>query len=542
MPFSVLRIVALIAGLTFVSVTAELDAQCTLTCSATVPASASAGSDVLFAATASPCNCAAVPTYSWTFGDGGSSSEQDPVHSYANPGTYNWQLTTDADGTVCTKSGSIQATSGGSVVPTAGTYVGTLDSGGAFSLTVNASAQVTNWSIAYTCPYSAGTISSSSACSIVNGSFTCGVFSCAPYATLSGVSGTFTSPTTVSGTASVRSQPTPFVSCCIRTPTYTATLSPAPLTASAGADVTSGPSPLTVNFTGGASGGTPPYTFAWNFGDCSPEDAQQNPQHAFAAGIYYAVLTVTDSASGSATAPIRINSIPPFSISTSSPLPDGNEGVPYSQTLAVSGGSAPYAWTVASGSLPPDLSLSTDGTISGTPSTGGIYGFNVGVQENGGLTANKDFSLTIHSPPPTVSSVAPAVGSIVGGLEVTVSGSNFRSGMTASFGATAGNNPTVVSPSSLTVETPAASAGTVDVVVRNPDAQTATLPAGFTYVHFDANADGGVTVADLLAVIDQIFASGTAPGLADATNDGNVDVNDVFYLVNYFFASGPAPY
>jgi len=27
-------------------------------------------------------------TYSWTFGDGGSSTEQNPIHTYANPGTY----------------------------------------------------------------------------------------------------------------------------------------------------------------------------------------------------------------------------------------------------------------------------------------------------------------------------------------------------------------------------------------------------------------------------------------------------------------------
>jgi hypothetical protein len=39
----------------------------------------------------------------------------------------------------------------------------------------------------------------------------------------------------------------------------------------------------------------------------------------------------------------------------------------YSATLAAAGGTAPYAWSVVSGKLPPGLSLSGGGAISGTP-------------------------------------------------------------------------------------------------------------------------------------------------------------------------------
>ena len=59
-----------------------------------------------------------------------------------------------------------------------------------------------------------------------------------------------------------------------------------------------------------------------------------------------------------------------LSIVTSS-LPNGTIGVPYSQTLVASGGTAPYNWTTASGTLPSGLSLSSIGIISGTPTAAG---------------------------------------------------------------------------------------------------------------------------------------------------------------------------
>ncbi|TVR63748.1 MAG: hypothetical protein EA422_08630, partial [Gemmatimonadales bacterium] len=46
---------------------------------------------------------------------------------------------------------------------------------------------------------------------------------------------------------------------------------------------------------------------------------------------------------------------------TTSSLPDGTVDESYSATLQASGGEAPYRWTLASGSLPVGLSLSTGG-------------------------------------------------------------------------------------------------------------------------------------------------------------------------------------
>jgi PKD repeat protein len=76
----------------------------------------------------------------------------------------------------------------------------------------------------------------------------------------------------------------------------------APLAVTAAADKTSGSAPLTVVFTATLSGGTPPYTFDWSFGDGTPVGHVQNPAHTYAAnGSYPVSLTVHDGAGSTAT-------------------------------------------------------------------------------------------------------------------------------------------------------------------------------------------------------------------------------------------------
>ena len=62
----------------------------------------------------------------------------------------------------------------------------------------------------------------------------------------------------------------------------------------------------------------------------------------------------------------------PITITTST-LTEGTVNSGYNATLAATGGSGTYTWSVASGSsLPAGLSLSAAGVISGTPTTAGL--------------------------------------------------------------------------------------------------------------------------------------------------------------------------
>ncbi|MFL6246570.1 MAG: FG-GAP-like repeat-containing protein [Thermoanaerobaculia bacterium] len=268
-------------------------ATCTVSCTATVPSTASVGASVPFQSTATPCNCSGGTSYHWTFGDGADSTAANPSHSYGAAGTYNWQLTVTSESTNCVKSGSITI---GSITPPAGTYSGTTSLGQPFSITVNGSSQITGWMIGFSglCG-GTGSVSVTTTCAVTNGSFSCGSANCIPFSTQTSISGTFTSLYNVSGSATLKAMPGTST-CCTQTPTYTASRSPGPLTATASSDVTSGTEPLLVNFTGSATGGTAPYSYHWDFGDCTTSSSQ-NPSHSYTTGNWGAVLTVTDSTS-----------------------------------------------------------------------------------------------------------------------------------------------------------------------------------------------------------------------------------------------------
>lgn len=84
-----------------------------------------------------------------------------------------------------------------------------------------------------------------------------------------------------------------------------------------------------------------------------------------------------------------------LSISTTS-LPSGTVGQPYAATLTATGGVAPYAWSLASGSsLPAGLSLSSSGQITGTPTVANAYAFSVTVTDAQGSTATAPLSMMV---------------------------------------------------------------------------------------------------------------------------------------------------
>ena len=116
------------------------------------------------------------------------------------------------------------------------------------------------------------------------------------------------------------------------------------------------------------------------------------------AGTSSFTVKVTDSGGGTATANLSITIIlAPTSVSTTS-LPDGEIGFAYSRSLAATGGTSPYSWSLSSGALPNGLSLvSFSGVISGTPTGIGTWNFMVKVTDSAGGIAMKNLSITISS-------------------------------------------------------------------------------------------------------------------------------------------------
>ncbi len=101
----------------------------------------------------------------------------------------------------------------------------------------------------------------------------------------------------------------------------------------------------------------------------------------------------------------------------------------------------------------------------------------------------------IYDPPPTVTSIAPNSGAPAGGTAVTITGTNFFAGAGVTIGGVAATNVSVANSTTITATTAAHSAGTVNVVVTNPDGDTGTLSAGYTYVLYPPPSLTGVSPA-----------------------------------------------
>src|SRR5262249_57313397 len=81
-----------------------------------------------------------------------------------------------------------------------------------------------------------------------------------------------------------------------------------------------------------------------------------------------------------------------------------------------------------------------------------------------------------------VTCVAPASGTTDGGSAVTLTGQNFASGATVTFGGAAATSVVVVSATQITAKTPSHAQGSVSVTVTNPGGHSGTLANGFTFV------------------------------------------------------------
>src|SRR6266850_1679362 len=167
--------------------------------------------------------------------------------------------------------------------------------------------------------------------------------------------------------------------------------------------------------------GTAPLTYQWNKNGgaisgatsssyTSPATASSDNGAQFSVVVSNSAGSVT---SGAATLTVNAASTG-LQVSTAQ-LPDGFVAGGYNSTLAATGGSTPYSWSVLSGSLPYGLTLSSGGIISGTPSLAGSFTFSAQVKDASALTASKSLSINVASPTPAVAITSPASGATVSG-------------------------------------------------------------------------------------------------------------------------------
>ncbi|UDM48834.1 putative Ig domain-containing protein [Cupriavidus sp. MP-37] len=243
--------------------------------------------------------------------------------------------------------------------------------------------------------------------------------------------------------------------------------------------------PITLNITGGAAssvgvGSAPAHGTAV----ASGTSITYTPTSSYAGPDSF-TYTATNASGTSAPATVTITVASPNLVYAPSSPPPGFVGGAYSQSLAVaSGGTGPYTYTLASGALPPGMTLSSAGLLAGTPIAGGTFNFTVRATDSS--TGTGPFSATSGPLALVLGGAAMALSPAPGALSAAA-GTPFSQAFTASGGTGPYSYSITVNggimPSGLTFNsatgvlagTPG-TAGTVSFIIQANDSSTGTGP------------------------------------------------------------------
>ncbi len=385
---------------------------------------------------------------------------------------------------------------GGTTTPTGVTITGpsnaTIDPGNS----ANFSATVTGG------PLNAGVTWTLTGCTVTN----CGTLT---NSTTTGV--TYTAPTTVPAAFTVTLTAAAFSDASV---TATSTLS-VPVNPAITTPVGALPSATyagAYTTTLAATGGITPYTWSISQGALPTGLSLSSSTGAISgsstgAGTASFTVTITDSGNPALTASSAFTittGYPGLSITTPS-LPNGAAGTAYSAALAATGGSGTgytYAVTAGTGLSAVGLTLSSNGVISGTPTTGEAAGsVTITVTDSAGNKASATFSLTVAYPTLTITSL---------NLSSGVAGNLYSSTLTA----TGGNG----TPYTWSVTSGASSLSAIGLSVSSTGLVTGTTPtagtATFTVKVTDTAGDSAtasltVTITPSLTITTATLPPGT---------------------------------
>ena len=236
------------------------------------------------------------------------------------------------------------------------------------------------------------------------------------------------------------------------------------------------------------------------------------------------VAATTTSAGGAG--PVATTTRPPSTTTTrpvspleveTNVLTAATVGSGFEAALLATGGQRPHTWQMAGGVLPPGLSLSSAGRISGTPQAAGQFAFSVRVSDGSGRSATASFAVTTVASLRVLTAILPEAkaGSDYGAtLQAAGGTSPYR------WAVVEGRLPEglVLSVSGVITGTPSGGSSTT-VVVSATDASGRIAHSGELAITFATDrrtvaARGGTVFVDVLGDSVSLFLASPADGFS----------------------------
>lgn len=116
-----------------------------------------------------------------------------------------------------------------------------------------------------------------------------------------------------------------------------------------------------------------------------------------ATGTFTFDVVARDSNLFAGIAHVSINVGPPTTTLSALTVTSQFTARPFLDSVTATGGTSADAFSVVSGALPPGITLSPAGVLSGVPTLEGIYAFDIEVVDDNGFTGRRSYSITITS-------------------------------------------------------------------------------------------------------------------------------------------------
>jgi hypothetical protein len=207
-----------------------------------------------------------------------------------------------------------------------------------------------------------------------------------------------------------------------------------------------------------------------------------------ASGSFNIAVTVGDSSGATDTQTYALTIAPAVVTVTNGSLANGAVGNSYSATVTASGGLGTFTFTATG--LPPGLTLSAAGGLSGTPTTAGTFSIVVTATDAAGNTASGTFRVTIAPQLVVTPSSIPGavVGNAISPVQLTATGgtppyqwqsANLPPGLTLALNGTLSGTPSAAGTFPFTVlavdSNGALASGTESLTVALPTGPAATI-------------------------------------------------------------------